>query len=92
MKSISREGLDPSEIITKQNVLIISERIALRALRTVLSISFNGCLSSKGTIISQPFPAKLLIKSPQFLGQVLQLVDSLKTLFAVDQSQKDLEI
>ena len=41
MKSISREGLDPSEIITKQNVLIISERIALRALRTVLSSSFN---------------------------------------------------
>ena len=45
MKSISREGLDPSEIITKQNVLIISERIALRALRTVLSISFNRKLN-----------------------------------------------
>ena len=41
MNSISREGLDPSEIITKQNVLTISERIALRSLRTVLSISFN---------------------------------------------------
>ena len=38
MKSISREGLDPGEIITEQNVLLISERIALRALRTVLSI------------------------------------------------------
>ena len=41
MKSISREVLDPSEVITANNVLIISERIALRALRTVLSISFN---------------------------------------------------
>ena len=45
MKSISREVLDPSEIITKQNVLSISERIALRALRTVLSISFNRKLN-----------------------------------------------
>ena len=41
MKSISREQLDPGEIITADNVLHISERIALRALRTVLSISFN---------------------------------------------------
>ena len=41
MNSISRERLDPGEIITEQNVLCISERIALRSLRTVLSISFN---------------------------------------------------
>ena len=41
MNSISREILDPGEIITADNVLLISERITLRALRTVLSISYN---------------------------------------------------
>ena len=45
MNSISREVLDPSEVITADNVLIISERIALRALRTVLSMSFNRKLN-----------------------------------------------
>ena len=45
MNSISRERLDPGEIITEQNVLHISERIALRALRTVLSMSFNRKLN-----------------------------------------------
>ena len=45
MNSISRERLDPGEIITEQNVLRISERIALRALRTVLSMSFNRKLN-----------------------------------------------
>ena len=45
MNSISRERLDPSEIITEENILNISERITLRALRTVLSVSYNKRLN-----------------------------------------------
>ena len=41
MKSISREFLNPAEVISADNILEISERISLRALRTVLSRCHN---------------------------------------------------